>query len=89
MAGAGSGSGRDDATRVLLRRAFAGELAERLPRLEALTDRTAARRDAHTLASSATVVGEPEISRLARAVEADLDGGPREQLLALLRAWTP
>lgn len=84
-----AGGAHDDATRVLLREAFAGELAARLPRLEALTDRPAARRDAHTLASSAAVVGEPEISRLARAVEADLDGGPRAELVALLRAWTP
>ncbi|MGZ6791460.1 MAG: Hpt domain-containing protein [Mycobacteriales bacterium] len=79
----------DEATRLLLRQAFAGELAERLPRIEALTDRPAVRRDAHTLASSASVVGEPEIARLARAVEVDVDGGPRAELVALLRAWAP
>lgn len=84
-----------------LRQAFAAELAVRLPRLAILQDRgplndgastsdlDAARRDAHTLVSSAWVVGEPEISRLARAVEEQLQDGPVDELLALLRAWTP
>ena len=84
-----------------LRQAFAAELAVRLPRLAALRERgplndrsptselEVARRDAHTIVSSAWVVGEPEISRLARAVEEQLQEGPVDELLALLRAWTP
>ncbi len=75
--------------RHALRLAFAAEVAERLPRLVALTDLEAARRDAHTLASSAWVVQEPELARLARAVEDDLQGGPVDELVARLRAWTP
>jgi HPt (histidine-containing phosphotransfer) domain-containing protein len=72
-----------------LRLAFAEEVAERLPRLAARADLEEARRDAHTLASGAWIVGEPEIARLARAVESQLPDGPVEQLLALLRVWTP
>lgn len=78
-----------------LREAYAGELAERLPRLrdavaagtpEALAD---AVRDAHALGSSSVVVGEVEASRAARAAEAALlrlavDGDPRD--LAAVRA---
>jgi HPt (histidine-containing phosphotransfer) domain-containing protein len=71
-----------------LRQAFADEVAERLPRLVALDDLEQARRDAHTLASGAWVVGEPEIARVARAVEAQLPGGPVGELVALLEAWT-
>ncbi|MGB8650949.1 MAG: Hpt domain-containing protein [Mycobacteriales bacterium] len=78
-----------DAAVASLRAAFAGELTRRLPHLEALTDLETARRDAHTLASSAWVVGEPEISRLAREVEEQLPGGPVAELVALLRSWTP
>jgi HPt (histidine-containing phosphotransfer) domain-containing protein len=85
----GAEGDRRAALSAVLRKAFAGEVAQRLPRLEALTDPEAARRDAHTLGSSAYVVGEPEIARLARAVEADLEHGPRQELVALLRAWTP
>ena len=76
-------------TSELLRASFASEVAERLPRLVARQDDEVVRRDAHTLASSAWVVGEPEISRVARAVEEDLDGGPLAELVALLTAWTP
>jgi HPt (histidine-containing phosphotransfer) domain-containing protein len=69
---------------------FAREVAERLPRLEAgpdIADLDAVRRDAHTLASSAWVVDEPEIARLARAVEDDLVAGPRAELVACLRSY--
>jgi HPt (histidine-containing phosphotransfer) domain-containing protein len=60
-----------------LERAFAGEVAERLPRLlafaERLTDRAdAAGRvvtDAHALASSAAVVGVDDAARAARTCE--------------------
>lgn len=61
-----------------LREAFAGEVAARLPLLKALTGRddadtrAEALRAAHALGSSAVVVGEPEASRAARAVEAAL-----------------
>ena len=76
-----------------LREAFAAEVTERLPRIAALTDptcdRETARRDVHTLASSAWVVGEPQISRLARAVEDDLDGGPLAELVSALQAYDP
>ncbi|MCW2672911.1 MAG: hypothetical protein JWP14_1500 [Frankiales bacterium] len=72
-----------------LRIAFANEVSSRLPRLRELTDLEAARRDAHTLASSAWVVGEPEIARLARAVEAELPDGPVEELLARLTEYVP
>ncbi len=80
-----------------LRQAFATEIAERLPRIEALadtaadtaayTDLEAVRRDVHTLASSACVVEELEIARLARAVEDDLLGGPHAELVVTLRAF--
>lgn len=61
-----------------LRRAFRAEVAERLPRLAATVHRAAAAdlvdavRDAHTLGSSAAVVGECEASRQARATEGAL-----------------
>jgi hypothetical protein len=70
-----------------LRRAFAEEVRTRLPRLESLEDLVVACRDAHTLGSSAWVVGENEIGRLARAVEADLQAGPRSELIAALRDY--
>ena len=80
------------AAQAAFREAFAAEVAERLPRIAALlesqtTDRETARRDVHTLASSAWVVGEPQISRLARAVEEDLAGGPVAELVARLMAF--
>ncbi len=80
--------------RASLRDVFAEEIAGRLPHLEALcspgqADLELARRDAHTLASGAWVVGEAELSRVAREVEHQLPGGPVVELLSLLRAWTP
>ncbi len=81
--------------RALLRGEFAEEIADRLPHFEALrcfpgqAALELARRDAHTLASSAWVVGEPELSRVAREVEHQLPGGPLDELLSLLRNWTP
>jgi hypothetical protein len=42
---------------------------------------------AHVLASSAWVVGEPDIARLARAVEHDAAGGPVAELLERLRGY--
>ena len=70
-----------------LRRAFAKEIATRLPRLTTIDDLETARRDAHTLASSAWVVGEPDIARLAREVESALPGGPVAELLELLNGY--
>ena len=58
-----------------LREAFAEELADRLPRLRTAVDRDddallqSAVRDAHSLGSSAAVVGLAEASRSARAAE--------------------
>jgi len=86
---------------VGLRDAFAAEVADRLPRLLALRpdasgDEVAqALRDAHTLGSSAVVLGEPAASRVARAIERDLSSGrvgtvqkQVRELAALLSAWT-
>ena len=74
------------AVRQALRDSFAAEVSERLPRLEALAaghgDVELARRDAHTLGSSAYVVDRPDIALLARAVEDDLENGPLAELLA-------
>lgn len=80
-----------------LRTAYAGELAERLPRLRAAAAAArpdagllaAACRDAHALASSSVVVGEVVAAAAARAVEAALlrhavDGDPRD--LAAVRS---
>lgn len=93
-----------------LRAAFAEELVERLPRLRrAASDarepserrdpdlRTLAVRDAHTLGSSAYVVGEPEAAQLARRAETllanDADAGELgaavDALDAALRRWRP
>jgi HPt (histidine-containing phosphotransfer) domain-containing protein len=55
-----------------LRAAFRAEVAARLPHLRDPHDRELARHDAHTLASSAWVVGEQAISVLARAAELEL-----------------
>jgi HPt (histidine-containing phosphotransfer) domain-containing protein len=70
-----------------LREAFGREVEARIPALEERTDLETARRDAHTLASGAWVVGEPDIARLARAVESQLPDGPVDELLALLRRY--
>lgn len=73
-----------------LREAFADELAERLPRLQAVARdwpdglREQALRDAHSLASSAAMMGEADASRAARAAEALLAAGSGDG--ALLRA---
>lgn len=93
-----------------LREAFAAELAERLPRLRAAARDTAtaddlpdtAVRDAHSLGSSAAVVGEHEACRAARAAEAALldvlagDAAALDRfragvadLDARLQGWTP
>jgi HPt (histidine-containing phosphotransfer) domain-containing protein len=74
---------------VRLRETFGEELALRLPHLEELTDLETVRRDVHTIASGAWVVGEPEIAGLARRVETELPAGPVAELVALLRAWRP
>ena len=71
-----------------LRAAFVTEVRTRLPHLESGSDAEEARRDAHTLASSAWVVGEPEIARLARAVEVSYPDGPVSELCAALRRCT-
>ena len=76
-----------------LREAFAGEVASRLPRLQSLLDGPPgpdSLRDAHALGSSAVVVGEPDASRTARALEAELgaDDPDRERLAALVRVLT-
>ena len=69
-----------------LRQAFAGEVAARLPHLRRPDDWETVRRDAHTLASSAWVVGEQEISLLARALEDQLEQGAEPAGLAPLVA---
>jgi HPt (histidine-containing phosphotransfer) domain-containing protein len=81
-----------------LRAAFAEEVAARLPRLRGAVDGVLGEdvlRDAHTLASSAAVVGEPEASRLARELETlievdDVDGAcaAAGRLVACLESWT-
>lgn len=58
-----------------LREAFAREVAARLPHLRRPDDWELVRHDAHSLASSAWVVGEREISVLARTVEEQLEQG--------------
>lgn len=58
-----------------LREAFAREVAARLPHLRRPDDLELVRHDAHSLASSAWVVGEREISLLARSVEVQLEQG--------------
>ena len=84
-----------------LRQAFADEVEARLPRLLTLLDAPPgpdALRDAHALGSSAVVVGEPDASRTARALEAELGAAAPDQdrcaelvreLAARLGAWAP
>lgn len=75
----------DDVARSL-REAFGAEVALRLPHLRG-ADRDAVLHAAHALASSAWVVGEREISVLARSVEDQLlDGGTASDLPALVAA---
>lgn len=87
-----------------LREAFAAELDERLPVLRALRDSTGdgapdlatARRAAHSLASSATVLGEPDAARAARDLDEKLVAGapvaelraPAGAVVAMLEGWT-
>ncbi len=87
-----SGLPADAALAHDLRVAFRGELRARLPRLEDFlaegpdgVDLEAVRRDVHTLGSSAWVVGEPDICRLAREAERDLSVATVTPLLGLLR----
>jgi HPt (histidine-containing phosphotransfer) domain-containing protein len=90
-----------------LREAFAAELAERLPRLRQAVDSgddvllRQAVRDAHSLGSSAAVVGEADASRTARAAEALLAERPGgapvppdlvsrvDELASCLAGWRP
>jgi HPt (histidine-containing phosphotransfer) domain-containing protein len=77
-----------------LRQTFASEVDARLARLESLGagDESVlddARRDAHSLASGAVIVDEPEIARLAQAVELDPLLGPVDELLTALRGYAP
>ena len=81
-------SARTESTRALLRAAFADELRVRIPRIQARADLEQVRRDAHTLASSAWVVDEPEIARAARTAEDDLTDEHLDALVTLLRAWS-
>jgi HPt (histidine-containing phosphotransfer) domain-containing protein len=71
-----------------LRQAFASERDARLPLLRPLLgasgDPEAALHAAHALASSAWVVGEHEISRLARSVEEAVEAGSAPADLAAL-----
>ncbi len=80
-------SARAESTRDLLRAAFAEEVRTRLPRIEARVDLELVRRDAHTLASSAWVVEEPDIARAARLAEDDLTDDNLDALVMLLRGW--
>lgn len=76
-----------------LREAFAAEVEARLPHLRSLDDLDLARHDAHTLASSAWVVGESRIGELARSVELQLSEGSHAAdvpaLVAVLEAYLP
>lgn len=83
-----------------LRTAFTGEVAVRLPHLLALLDGPAgpdALRDAHSLGSSAVVVGECAAARTARALEVELAAASPDpdrtaalvrELAAQLAGWT-
>ena len=75
--------------RDVLRASFATEVADRLPRILAMEDLDAVRRDVHTIASSAVVVGEPEIAVAARVAEQDLTSESVGLLVEALRAWIP
>lgn len=103
-AGAVAGRPLPEAAVRALREAFADELAERLPRLRAAAAEPApaaevlaqAERDAHTLASSAAMLGEPAAAAAARALEEALAAGRTRRLhpLAadldrLLGGWRP
>ena len=70
-----------------LRVAFAAEVDRRLPHLRDVQDLEEARRDAHTIASGAWVIGEPMIARLARTVESELPDGPVAELVTALEGY--
>lgn len=84
-----------------LRDAFAGEVAERLPRLRQAAASgdpeglRGAQRDVHTLGSSAYIVGAVDAARTAREAEEALLAGAAperfralvEELAALLSGW--
>ncbi|HUR51766.1 MAG TPA: Hpt domain-containing protein [Mycobacteriales bacterium] len=76
-----------------LRRAFAGEVAARLPHLRDAADLELARLDVHTLASSAVVVGEQDLGVLARQVEDQLAQGDvtgdLQSLVVALEGFAP
>jgi len=72
-----------DEVHQALRDAFRAEVAARLPHLRDPDDLDLARHDAHTLASSAWVVGERALSALARTAEEELS---EESLAALVTA---
>ena len=65
-----------------LLRAFDGEVAVRLPRLLEDPFSPDAVRDAHTLGSSAVVVGRLDVSRTARRLEAELAADVPDPALA-------
>lgn len=71
-----------------LRAAFAAEVAARLPQLRSPDDQEAVRHHAHTLASSAWVVGEHAISELARTAEHEPTDDALAALVAALEEWT-
>ena len=78
-----------------LREAFATDVATRLPRLAAAADGRVdgdVVRDAHTLVSSAAVVGATDASRAARDLEdallaGDPAGEPARRLVEELQRW--
>jgi HPt (histidine-containing phosphotransfer) domain-containing protein len=71
VAGVGGREALPEVVQQSLRAAFRAEVAARLPHLRDGSDAELVRHDAHTLASSAWVVGEHELSVLARAAEQD------------------
>jgi HPt (histidine-containing phosphotransfer) domain-containing protein len=75
-----------DEVQQSLRAAFRAEVAARLPHLRDPQDPELARHDAHTLASSAWVVGEHAVSELARAAEQDPSPATYAALVAALEA---
>jgi HPt (histidine-containing phosphotransfer) domain-containing protein len=84
VGGQGARNALPDEVAQSLRQAFAAERDARLPHLRSLEEPDTVQRDAHALASSAWVVGEREISVLARAVEEDLEAGAQPGDLAAL-----
>jgi len=88
-----------DEVLVSLRLAFGAERDERLPALRAALQDPAsptgeARRAAHSLASSAVVVGEPRLAEIARDVEERLDADlpwheQGRHLADVLASWAP